>query len=85
MAYWLPTASARTPGSPAGGSSRLADYDQPVVVILALPVMGFVWLRRRLLIRREASCLLERAWEEAQASLREQEIIAEMERQFIEG
>jgi len=47
--------------------------------------MGFVWLRRRLLIRREASCLLERAWEEAQASLREQEIIAEMERQFIEG
>ncbi len=47
--------------------------------------MGFVWLRRRLLLRQEANRLLEGAWAEAQASLREKEIIAEMERQFVEG
>jgi len=70
---------------PAGGSSHLADYDLPVVVILALPVMGFVWLRHRLLIRQEAHRLLERVWAEAKVSHREKEIIAEMERQFVEG
>ncbi len=56
-----------------------------MVVILALPVMGFVWLRHRLLIRQEAHRLLERAWAEAEVSHREKEIIAEMERQFVEG
>ncbi len=56
-----------------------------MVLILLLPVVGFVWLRRRLLIRQETNRLLERSWAEAQASLREKEIVAEMERKFVEG
>ena len=56
-----------------------------MVEILALPVMGIVWLHRRPLIGREANRLLETAWAEAQASIWEKEIIAEMERQFVEG
>ncbi len=55
-----------------------------MVAILALPVMGFVWLRQRLLMRREVNRLLERSWPEARALLREKEVIAEMERQFAE-
>jgi hypothetical protein len=54
-----------------------------VVVILVLPVMGFV-LRRRLLLRREARLLLERSVAEAQAAVRQREIIGEMELQFAE-
>ena len=56
----------------------------PVVVILVLPVMGFIWLRRRLLFRREAGLLLERSVAEAQAAVRQREIIEEMELQFTE-
>lgn len=56
----------------------------PVVVILVLPVMGFVWLRRRLHFRREARLLLEPSVAEDQTAVRQRQIIEEMELQFAE-
>jgi len=55
-----------------------------VVVLLVLPVMVFVWIRRWLMIRREEARLAEQALAEADAIRREREIIADMEVRFYE-
>jgi hypothetical protein len=53
-----------------------------VVAIVLLPVVVFVWIARRLRIRREQHDLAERALAEAEAIRREQEIVDDLEARF---
>ena len=57
-------------------------YDHPVVAVVLLPVVVFVWIARRLRIRREQHDLAERALAEAEAIRREQEIVDDLEARF---
>ena len=57
-------------------------YDRPVVAVVLLPVVVFVWIARRLRIRREQHDLAERALAEAEAIRREQEIVDDLEARF---
>lgn len=54
-----------------------------MLALLMLAVFAFVWIRRKLLIRREGTRLAERCQIEAETMIREQEIIAEMEQDFL--
>jgi hypothetical protein len=65
---------------PDGGGNL--GYDRPVVAIVLLPVVVFVWIARRLRIRREQHDLAERALAEAEAIRREQEIVDDLEARF---
>ncbi len=49
-----------------------------------LPVMVVVWIRRRMVVKRDESRLAEQALAAAEAVRREREIIADMEARFYE-
>jgi hypothetical protein len=65
--------------------ASVVRYAASVIALLLVAVAGFVWIRRRLLIRREARLLAATELAEADALAREREIIAEMERDFLRG
>ncbi len=54
-----------------------------MLALLMLTAFVFVWIRRKLMVRREGVRLAERGQIETEAKIREQEIIAEMERDFL--
>ena len=74
----------QAPGSDRGPAVFPIRYARGVVVLLVLPVMVFVWIRRWLMVRREEARLAEQAVAEADAIRREREIIADMEARFYE-
>ena len=78
------TALRQAPGSDRGPAVFPIRYARGVVVLLVLPVMVFVWIRRWLMVRREEARLAEQAVAEADAIRREREIIADMEARFYE-
>jgi len=76
----------RGPSANAEGLyASVVRYAASVIALLLIAVAGFVWIRRRLLIRREARLLAAMEAAEADALAREREIIAEMERDFLRG
>ncbi len=59
-------------------------YHRYVLGLLMMMVVGIVWVRRRWIVRRERVKQAEWARAEAEAVLREQEIIEDLEARFHE-
>ena len=68
----------------AGGvcSRTVPRYHDRVVAIAILPVMVFVWVARRMRLRREQRALDEQLQAEAEARRYEESVIADMERRL---
>ena len=76
----------RGPSAKAEGLfASVVRYAATVIALVLVAVAVFVWIRRSVLIRREARLLAVAESAEADALAREREIIAEMERDFLRG
>ena len=56
-----------------------------MVALVLLPVVAFVWIARRVRLRREERALAARAVAEAEAVRLEDEILADLEARFNEA
>jgi hypothetical protein len=75
---------ALAPPAPTRGVPPTARrrYDRNVLGLLMLVVVGVVWVRRRWVVRREDAQRADWAKAEAEAMVREEEIIADLEARF---
>ena len=75
------SARGRAPARPAPPLATIGG----VVALVLLPVVAFVWIARRVRLRREERALAARAVAEAEAVRLEDEILADLEARFNEA